>query len=218
MRKAIIIVMSLIFLCFACKSNNYLKIKVEVPGITRVRINNFSEILITNFLIKKESNEFNLNKELVDFFSAELGMHFNGKIESREIQLKKKDTFSDQEFWKNLISDSENVLIFTGSAEYSQEIRKAILKEYSRRSEEFTPQKKGLAERKFYTLQLSIFLIDGATGKALYEKNFKESRGYENKNQTAYFAFFDLAEQIRVKLFRNILGLERVQQRYLISK
>lgn len=216
MKKTNFLIILAIIFSFSCTSVNYWKVKLELPGISPVNLDEFKELLITNFFIEKETKDFNLNKELVDYFSAELGNFYKGKINSREITPEKKDMFKEADFWKNLIPGVKETLFLTGTSEYSKEVRKAIL-EKSQRSDDFTSSKKGLAERKFYTLILHLYLIDAHTGKILYDKDFKETRGYENPRQTAHFAFFDLVQQAQVKFFRNILGIERVEQRYLIS-
>jgi hypothetical protein len=202
---------------FSCASLNYWKVKVELPEVASLNLDQFKELVVSNFLVEKETKDFNLNQELVDFFSEELVQHFKGKIRRQEISWGEKDIFQKEDFWKTLLPGSEETLILTGSVNYSEEIRKAILEDYSRESEEYFPSEKGLAQRKFYTLNLSLYLIEAKTGEILYTREFKESRGYKNPKQTANFAFFDLMEKVRAKFFSNILGEERVEQRYLIS-
>jgi len=201
----------------SCTSLNYWKVKVELPGIATLNLDQFKEVVISDFLVEKETKDFNLNQELIDYFSAELGKHFKEKITTKEITWDKEDIFQKEDFWKNLLPESNEALILTGSVQYTEEVRKAILEEYSKRSQEPFTSKKGLAQRKFYTLILHLYLIKAKTGEILYKRDFKESKGYKNPNQTANFAFFDLIEMVRVKFFRNILGKDKVDQRYLIS-
>lgn len=204
-------------LCYSCASQQYWKIGVEVPGITTVALEDFKEVFITSFLVEEDTKDFELNRELVDYFSSELGKFYKGKIQPKEFSLEQQGVFKDAEFWKRLVPGAEGAVFLTGTARYTQEIRKAILEKYSRRSDDLSSTQRGLAERKFYMLTLMLYLIDASTGNVLYEREFKETRGYENPNQTSRFAFFDLIQQAQVKLFRNVLAIERVQQRYLIS-
>jgi len=202
---------------FSCAPSNYWKVKVELPGIATLNLDRFQEVIVSNFLVEKETEDFNINKELVDYFSVELGKHFKGKINTQEISWEAEDPFQKEDFWRRILPESEEALILTGSVNYSEEIRKAILEDSSRRSEGYFSTEKGLAQRKFYTLNLSLYLIEAKTGEILYKREFKESIGYKNPKQTANFAFFDLIEKVRTKFFRNILGEERLEQRYLIS-
>jgi len=219
MKKKINLVFLLaLVLHFSCASLNYLKLDVELPGIATLNLDQFKEIIISDFLVEKETAGFDINQELVDFFSVELSRHFKGKIATKDISWEEKNIFQQEDFWKTLLPDPEEVLILTGSVQYSEEIRKAILEEYSGQTEGFYPTEKGLAQRKFYTLTLNLCLIEAETGEMLYTRDFKESRGYKNPKQTANFAFFDLLETVREKFFRNVLGEEKLEQRYLISK
>jgi hypothetical protein len=62
-----------------------------------------------------------------------------------------------------------------------------------------------------------IHLIDAKAGDVLYQKKFKETQSYSYPNQTAYLAFFDLISEIKAKLFRELMGGEKLQERYLIT-
>ncbi len=219
MRKKINLVFLLaLVLHFSCASLNYVNLNVELPGVATLNLDQFREIVIADFLVEKETKGFDINQELDDFFSAELGQHFKGKITTKAVSWEQKGILQQEDFWKTLLPDPEEVLILTGSVQYSEEIRKAILKEYSGETGEFYPMEKGLAQRKFYTLTLNLCLIEAETGEMLYTRDFKESKGYKNPKQTAKFAFFDLLETVREKFFRNILGEEKLRKRYLISE
>ncbi len=211
----IVLVLSLLF-SFSCASNDYWKLKIEVPGRTTFNLDQFSEIVITNFLIEEETKGFDLNQELIDYFSFEIGQNFKGTVSIKEITFE-EEPFKNEAFWKNLLPDRKEAILFTGGVQYTEEIRKAILQKQKERFEDlFVSKKRSLAERRFYTLNLDFYIIDAKTGKALYKRNFKESKGYENPKQTAPFAFFELIQRVKAKFFRNILGAASIQERYLI--
>lgn len=215
--KKISLVLLLLVLHLFCAPQKYWKIRVELPGISVLSLNQYKKLVLADFLVEKETEDFKLNKELLDYFSVELGSQFKGKIVSKQVSLEEKDSFKNQALWKDILPDTADTLFLTGSARYSQEIRKAILEKTSDRYQDPLSSAKGLAQRKFFTLALTLYLIDAETGEILYERNFKESKGYPNPKQTSNFAFFDLVQLIKVKFFRNIFGDEMLQQRYLIS-
>ena len=211
----IVLVLSILF-SFSCASSDYWKLKIEVPGKTSFNLDQYNEVVITNFLIKEETKDFNLNQELVDYFSFEIGQNFKGKVSIKEITFE-EEPFKNEAFWKNLLPDRKEAILFTGGVQYTEEIRKAILQKQKERFEDpFVSKKRSLAERRFYTLNLDLYIIDAKTGKALYKRNFKESKGFENPKQTAPFAFFELIQRVKAKFFRNILGEASIQERYLI--
>lgn len=216
MKKIRIVLFLTILFSFSCVSSDYWKLKIEVPGRTSFDLDQYNEVVITNFLIKEETKDFSLNQELVDYFSFEIGQNFKGKISIKEITFE-EEPFKNEAFWKNLLPDRKKAILFTGGVQYTEEIRKAILQKQKDRFEDpFVSKKRSLAERRFYTLNLDLYIIDAKTGKTLYKRNFKESKGFENPKQTAPFAFFELIQKVKAKFFRNILGQTSIQERYLI--
>lgn len=216
MKKIKIVLVLTILFSFSCASNDYWKLKIELPGKASFNLDQYNEVVITNFLIKEETKDFNLNQELVDYFSFEIGQNFKGTVSIKEITFE-EEPFKNEAFWKNLLPDRKEAILFTGGVQYTEEIRKAILQKQKERFEDpFVSKKRSLAERRFYTLNLDFYIIDAKTGKALYKRNFKESKGFENPKQTAPFAFFELIQRVKAKFFRNILGVASIQERYLI--
>ncbi len=216
MKKIKIALVLTILFSFSCASNEYWKLRIEVPGKTSFDLDQYNEVVITNFLIKEETKGFNLNQELVDYFSFEVGQNFKGKVSIKEI-IFEEEPFKNEAFWKNLLPDRKEAILFTGGVQYTEEIRKAILQKQKGRFEDpFVSKKRSLAERRFYTLNLDLYIIEAKTGKTLYKRNFKESKGFENPKQTAPFAFFELIQKVKAKFFRNILGQTSIQERYLI--
>ncbi len=137
---------------------------------------------------------------------------------TRDIPVENETQVESSDFWKNQERDGENMLFLTGSVQYTSETRKALLKKAKKRYEDPFKTEARLEQRKFYTLNMNLFFIDAKSGKTVYKREFKETKSYENPNQTSYFAFFDLIQLIQEKLLRSVLGLERVQERYLVIK
>jgi hypothetical protein len=213
------IVFVLILLYFAsCSSANYTRVAVQVPLKTVLDINQFDEIIVSDFLIKKEPEGFDLNQELVTFFTTEMTQSVKGRVSRRSLSLENEELFKNASFWKELLSGSQKTVLFTGIAEYTQEIRKAVLQTKKKRSDDTFSRDRAIEERRFYTLNLSLYLIDSQTGETLYTQTFKETQGYKNPKQIGPFAFFDLAEKAKGKFFSQILSGVRAQQRFLIIR
>ncbi|MGD2294437.1 MAG: hypothetical protein PVF22_01200 [Candidatus Aminicenantes bacterium] len=218
MKKSSLIILVCLFVLSSCVTNDYWKLKIEVPRKTQLDLNAFDEVIITPFLVKGETEDIDLNKEIVEYFVAELKRKTQNPISTRDVAVDKEDSFESKDFWQNIGSVSEGTLFLTGSAEYSEETRKALIKRSKKRYEDPFPTPAKLEQRKFFTLNLDLYLIDAQTGEAVFKREFKETKAYSNPNQTAYFAFFDLILQVKEKLLRSILGTEQVQERYLIIK
>jgi hypothetical protein len=204
-------------LLLSCGTGEHLRVRIEMPRKAPINLQDFEEITITNFLVKEEAKDFDLNKELTEYFAIELEQKIKNKITNTEVALPNEEVFQDKTFWQNVLPDKKGALFFTGSLEYTEEIRKAIKSASKRRFEEPFPEESRIEQRRFYSLSLALYLIDTQTGEALYKRTLKESKAYKNPNQTAYFAFYDMMLSIRDKLFRQIVGGEQIQERYLIK-
>lgn len=200
----------------ACASDEYFRVRIRIPRRAEVRLAEFDGIVLTDFLLKSEFEDFDLNGELKEYFAAELEVELDESVQREEITVPDEETFEDPEFWKALPLEEQKFVIVSGTAEYSQEVRKALISREKQQFDDPFPTQQRLATRKFYTLQMNIRIINSETGEVTYSQDFKESKSYTNPNQTAYFALFDLAFLVKEKLFREIMGGERFQQRYLI--
>ena len=219
MSKNKIIGLALVVLTlFACSSTNHIKIRIELPSKAELPLEKYDQLIITNFLINPDAPDFDMNKEASDYFSYEFEHKLSKKTSIHEASLDSEEAFQNKDFWKGLTPDITDAVIFTGSINYIAETRKALLRKDKRRFEDPFPPQETLAKRTFYTLEMDVYFINNTTGESIYSHKFKESASYKNPNQTAYFAFFDLMQKVRDKLFQTILGGEKLQQRYLISK
>lgn len=215
-RNSLIVLLGLLSF-LSCSTGEHLRLRVEMPRKQPINLEDFEEIAVTNFLVKEEAKDFDLNKELTEYFTTELDQKIDKKISSSEIPLDSEEVFQDKNFWLKMTPDKRGTILFTGSLEYTEEIRKAIKSAKKRRFEQPFPEESRIEERRFYSLTLHLYFIDTQSGEAIFERTFNESKAYKNPNQTAYFAFFDMMLSVRDKLFRQILGEEQTQERYLIK-
>lgn len=210
----------LLFLLFlslvSCSSVNYFKVNVQVSRKALFDINQFKEIVVTDFFIQKEAEDFDLNQELVNYFTAQMRQNFEPEVSSRRISLTNEEIFKDKDFWKNILPDSQDAALFTGTVDYTEETRKTIV-QIKKKADDSFQRDKAIQERKFYTININFYIIDAQTGEVLYTQAFKETQGYKNPKQTGAFAFYDLADTVKEKFFNNVLGTARSQQRYLIK-
>jgi hypothetical protein len=202
----------------ACSGGRHWKVRVEMPRAISFELERFQELVVTDFHIKTERKDMDLNKEMVEYLSFEFGQNIAAPVSTKEIDMTSEDIFKDESFWRDLPTEQDEAIILTGSVDYKSEIRKALVDEEKRQFEDPFPRQSGLEERKFYTLFFDLYMIDAKTGEILYTRNFKQTKHYANPNQTAYFAFFDLITIVKDKLFQAFLGEELLQERYLLSK
>lgn len=213
----------ILFLCLiivslvSCSTTEYWKLSLNISGNKKVDLERYDHMILTEFLVKKETEDFNINKEMSDYFSFEIEKLVKKTVTTEKKTATDETQFETPEYWTGMYPDEDDGLIMTGSIEYTEEVRKALIEKEKRRFEDPFPEESRLTERKFYTLNLQLFLIDGKTGDTVYKRNFKESKAYKNPRQTAYFAFFELVQNIKEKFLLDLLGGQRREQRYLIK-
>jgi hypothetical protein len=210
------LILILLFTQACASSDEYNRVRIRIPRRAEVRLAEFDGIVITDFLMKSEFDDFDLSYELKEYFAGEIEIEVDKSVSRESIAVPDEESFQDKEFWKTLPLKNAKSVIFSGTADYSQETRKALISKDKQEFEDPFPSQERLATRKFYTLEMNIRIINAETGEVTYTQDFKESKSYTNPNQTAYFALFDLAFLVKEKLFREIMGGERFQQRYLI--
>lgn len=192
--------------------------RIQIPRLAEVRMADFDGIVFTDFLIQDVSGDFDLNAEIIDYFSNEIGVAMEEGVHIQNIDIEDETFFENSQFWSSLPIDIPKAVIFSGTANMTQETRKALVAKGRKQFEDPFPEQRQLATQKYFTLEMKIHAIHSETGEILYQQEFKESNSYTNPNQTPYDAFFDLAFEIKEKLFQAILGGEKIQERYLILK
>jgi hypothetical protein len=204
---------------YSCSSGGqYWRVRVEMPRPVSFELERFQEMVVTDFLVVKERTDFDLNKETTEYFAFEFGKNISSPVSRVEVAPASDEIFEQEDFWTDIPTANENAIVFTGKIDYRSEVRKALVDREKRQFEDPFPDSTALEERKFFTLFFNLYMIDSKTGKTLYQKDFKETRNYQNPNQTAYFAYFDLIQSVKDKLFQAFLGEELLQERYLINK
>lgn len=218
-RNKYLLLIPLFLIAAGCAGETTTKIKMELPRPALIDADAYHEIAVTDFLIKDEEKpDFDLNAKIVDYFSEAF------RVKTRKETHHLKDIplddslFQNPDFWKKQQKKEKRILIATGSASFQAETRKALTGKDTRQFKDPFPEEKRLMERNFFNLKVEIFFIDPDTGEIIYQRQFDEKKATKNPNQTGAFAFYDLIIQIKDKLFRQLFGLERVQERYLIMQ
>jgi len=123
-----ILLLCVLALC-ACSGGRHWKVRVEMPRAISFELERFQELIITDFYIKSERKDMDLNKEMVEYLSFEFGKNIAAPVSTKEIDLTSEDIFEDESFWRDLPTELDETIILTGSVEYKSETRKALVDE-----------------------------------------------------------------------------------------
>jgi hypothetical protein len=203
----------------ACSLDSpYVRVRVEMPTPAAVRTVDYREIVVAGFVATRPAEDVDLNDGLSSFFESELKVRVPAAAVSRRPAPESEDALKQEEIWRAAAGPERKVLFLAGKARFDQELRKALLESGPSRAEEPFSRDKVWEERKSFTLEATLMLIDGSTGRPIFEKEYKETATYANTRQPAGFALFDVLQRLKVKFFRDALGSQRIQERYLLYK
>jgi hypothetical protein len=217
-RNSPVLLFPLILLAACGGGDTYRKIRVELPAYSPLHPEQFEQAVFSGFLVGKEPEGLDLNEEISEYFGPEFERKLHFRVSMQPVALESEELFRKPDFWRSLKPESARVLYVTGKAELTREMRKAILNKAKTDPEDPLARQKGIAERTLFSLSLHLYLIRGDSGEVVLDRDFKETKTYTNPKQRADFAFYDLAQRIKTKLFRPILSEERMQERYLLLK
>ena len=213
------IIVGACLLQLACVSEDARRVRVGIPGYTPLRAGDIGAIYIADFRVETPPADFDIGKELVDYLYVELARKYEGKVFRRIVPADKAGLAGDRAFWSGLETGSGPGLFLTGTIIYREEVRKALL-ESDRKVIDgpFREEKKGLAERRLYTMTIGISLIRAGTGEVVLSKEFSETTTYPDSNVPVSYAYYELSPHFRQRLFQTVFGDEQLQERYLFTK
>lgn len=217
-RNSALLLFSLTLLAACGSQPAYRKIRMEIPTYSPLHLEDFNQAVISGFLVGQEPAGIDLNKEISEYFRSEIQRKLHFQVMVQPISLENEELFRNPDFWRSLAPGSSRVLYVTGRAELTRETRKAVVDRDEEDIEDPFARHKGIAERTIFSLDLHVYLIRGDNGEVMFDRDFKETRAYVNPNQRADFAFYDLVQRAKAKLFRPIMSEERMQERYLILR
>lgn len=200
-------------LLISCKEP--IKVKIEIPVESTIKISDFKEIVVTNFFVSEAPRGFHIGKEIANFIVNELrSSHPINAINVRfkEIKFENVDKiFDDSEFWKNLSGEGKN-LIITGTASIDEEKRNVVME-----SSPYTEYPgRRIVPMKFFVFNIKILLIDSSTGSVMSSKSFKEEKGYENPDTSIERGFMDIMQRVANKYLKDIFKKKIEEERYII--
>lgn len=201
-----------IFIIYFLSCTEALKVKIEIPVESAVKLSDFKEIIVTNFFVLEAPKDFPAGKEIASFFTNEFKSSLSLNALSKEIKFENGERiFQDTDFWKNLVGEGRN-LIVTGTAEIKEEKRN-ILREGS----PYTayPERR-IVPMKFFIFNLKIFLIDSSNGSIISSRALKEEKGYDDVDTSIEKGFMDIMQKISNKYLKDLFQKKIEEERYII--
>lgn|GEM_PF-2316675 len=198
------------FLLISCTEP--MKVKIEIPVESAVKLSDFNEIIVTNFFVSETPKEFPAGKEIANFIVNDLRSSHSVNVSFKEIKFENGDkVFGDSDFWKNISGEGKN-LIITGTANIKEEKRNVIME--SSAYTEYPGRR--IVPMKFFVFNIKIFLIDSSTGSIISSRSFKEEKGYDTPDTPIEKGFMDIMQRVANKYFKDLFQKKIEEERYII--
>lgn len=202
----------------ACLSTPAIPVNVDMPGITAFPAGLFREIIVVNFRDDAPSSEFGLGRELQEFLAAELGRSFDGTVSRLTMSWENGASLEDPAFWKQAAAGREQALVLTGAAGLVGQTRKALQKKALPLDGPFKVDDRGFLEYRHYTFSVELAVFSARTGEQLFHKSYLEEKDYSDLEKPYEFAFSELADRFRARLFPVLLGTSTAEERTLLRR
>lgn len=201
----------------ACGSGVPVGVSLSMPGLAVLPPGSFSEIVVTDFAAPGPPPDLAPGLELPNYLAAEIGRVFAGRVSRTTVPAEAAAGPAPPPFWKEKGAGHEGAVFLTGSVSLTGEVRKAVDRVVSV-ERLFDASRSGLVEQIRWTMTVDVVLVSAATGEVLHRTSLREHRDYGELDKPAEFAFSDLSDRIRARLFPALLGTPTIERRALLRR
>ena len=194
------------------------RVSFKATNTAAVDLSPYREIIVTNFRQDMPPADFELDNWLVDSLANALGRIFKGSVLRQKVAWGQAARLDDPDFWRSAGAGHEGAVFLTGTVRLTGQTEKALRRDSIPKDSPFKLTDRGLAERSRFKAVVECVMIPAARGDIAYRETYEETRSYDVAGQSAEIAFADLFDGIMPRIFRSLLGTERLQWRYLLSR
>ena len=199
------------------------KVTITTPMPAHLDMTGLRKILVTSVLVDKELPGVDLNKEIVGLLRKELRKKTDLDILGVEPpplpEQPLKDLLANSGFWRRLGETHGADLIVSGKASYESADRSGFVTQ-----DEISPitgqrvRRTRYVEREWYMLGLSLFFLDGSTGRLLYEDQFTGENTLPGHGTDRLTVLYTLFEQFEDDVLGIVMPKPRTAQRFIFTE
>jgi len=189
----------------------------------RLDMTGLRKVLVTRFIVDKELPGVDLDKEIVGLLRKELRKKTNLDILDVEPpplpEQPLKDLLANNGFWRRLGETHGADLIISGKASFEAADRSGYVTQ-----DEISPvtgqrvRRTRFVDREGFTLDLSLFFLDGATGRLLYEDHFTGGNTLPGHGTDRLTVLYTLFEQFEEDVIGIVVPKPKSAQRYIFTE
>ena len=181
------------------------------------------KVLVTRFIVDKELQGVDLNREIVALLRKSLRKKTNLEILDVEPpplpEQPLKELLANSGFWRRLGETHGADLIISGKASFESADRSGYVTQ-----DEISPvtgqrvRRTRFVDREGFTLGLNLFFLDGATGRLLYEDQFTGENTLAGHGTDRLTVLYTLFEQFEDDVVGIVVARPKSAQRYIFTE
>jgi len=189
----------------------------------RLDMTGIRKLLVTRFIVDKELPGVDLNKEIVALLRKELRKKTNLDILTVEPpplpEQPLRDLLANSGFWRRLGETHGAHLIISGKVSFEAADRSGYVTQ-----DEISPitgqrvRRTRFVDREGFTLTLSLFFMDGSTGRLLYEDQFTAENTVPGHGTDRLTVLYTLFEQFEDDIVSIVVPKPRSAQRFIFTE
>ena len=205
------------------RAGDVAKVTIAAPMPARLDMTGLRKILVTSFRVDKEVTGVDTNKETVGLLRKLLTKKTNLVILDVDPpplpEQPLKDLLANSGFWRRLGETYGADLIISGKVSYETADRSGFVTQ-----DEISPvtgqrvRRTRYVDREGFTLNLSLFFMDGSTGRLLYEDQFTGENTVLGLGTDRLTALYTLFEQFEDDVLGIVVPKPRTAQRYIFTE
>jgi hypothetical protein len=199
------------------------KVTITAPMPARLDMTGLRKVLVTSFRVDKELPGVDVNKEIVSLLRKEL--HKKSALDILDVvppplpEQPLKDLLANSGFWRRLGETHGAELIIAGKVSYESADRSGYVTQ-----DEISPvtgqrvRRTRFVEREMFSLGLSLFFLDGTTGRLLYEDQFTGENTLPGHGTDRLTALYTLFEQFEDDVLGIVVPRPKTAQRFIFTQ
>jgi len=217
--RAAALLAALLAAAAACAPTAPVDVRLSIPARSPFPPGSLKAILVTDFHDQAPLPDLETGHALGDQLESELARAARGTtVRIGRAPVPAGAGRDDAAAWKAAGGgEGPGAVFLAGTVSLAAKVLKAVDKTQPGDGP-FDLAGRGLVAKRRWTFAADVRVISAATGETIYRRAFLEERDYTELDKPAEFAFHELSERFRAKLFQALLGTPTLETRTLLRR
>ena len=203
-------------------SAGVVRVTISAPMPARIDMSGIHKILVTRLLVDQELPGVDLNKETVGLMRR--GMRKKTRLDVLDVEPPPlpeqplRELLANSGFWRRLAETHGADMVISGKVSFESQDRSGFVTQ-----DEISPvtgqrvRRTRFVDREGFTLGLTLFFLDGATGRLLYEDQFTGENTLTGHGTDRLSVLYTLFEQFEDDILGIVVPRPKLAQRFIFK-